>query len=127
MLYASLAFGTEPWKLNLRSNEAQLNIKLDLYSESINVPGMDMFGPMNGYLSGKGVYGTWMVTSFKIKNNKKATIRFSNDFGSEAQEIVLTQETDSTYIMEIPERVVIKKVVGKKLAPIPNKISLKVQ
>lgn len=114
----------EPWKLQLTNKEEQVNLKLDLYEESIDVPGMELFGPMNGYLAGKGVYGTWMVTSFQIKNDKEATLRLSNDQGSETQSILLTWQNDSTYLMELQNGVVVKKVVNKKLVKIPAKITL---
>ncbi len=114
----------EPWKLQLTNKEEQVDLKLDLYEESIDVPGMELFGPMNGYLAGKGVYGTWMVTSFQIKNDKEATLRLSNDQGSETQSILLTWQNDSTYLMELQNGVVVKKVVNKKLVKIPAKITL---
>ena len=117
----------EPWKLQLTNKEEQVNLKLDLYEESIDVPGMELFGPMNGYLAGKGVYGTWMVTSFQIKNDKEATLRLSNDQGSETQSILLTWQNDSTYLMELQNGVVVKKVVNKKLVKIPGKITLLVK
>lgn len=117
----------EPWKLQLTNKEEQVDLKLDLYEESIDVPGMELFGPMNGYLAGMGVYGKWMVTSFQIKNDKVATLRLSNDQGSETQAILLTWQNDSTYLMELQNGVVVKKVVNKKLVKIPGKITLLVK
>lgn len=113
-----------PWKMQLTNKEEQMDLKLDLYEESIDVPGMELFGPMNGFLAGKGVYGTWMVTSFQIKNEKEATLRLSNDQGSETQSIQLTWQNDSTYLMELKDGVVVKKVVNKKLVKIPARIVL---
>ncbi|MBP5514729.1 MAG: hypothetical protein J6Y04_08150 [Bacteroidaceae bacterium] len=113
-----------PWKMQLTNKEEQMDLKLDLYEESIDVPGMELFGPMNGFLAGKGVYGTWMVTSFQIKNEKEATLRLSNDQGSETQSIQLTWQNDSTYMMELKDGVVVKKVVNKKLVKIPARIVL---
>lgn len=80
----------EPWKLRLDNSDEGVYLHIDLYEESIPVPGMEMFGPMNGYLNGKGVYGVWSVTSFDIKDDKVATLRLSNDLGSETQSIRLT-------------------------------------
>ena len=83
-------------------------LHLDLYEESVNVPGMEMFGPMNGYMNGN-VYGIWMITSSKIENEKTATFRLSNDLGSETQEVKLTVENDSTYSLEQQEERLSKK------------------
>ena len=115
----------EPWKLNLENKEEELSLKLDLYEESIEVPGMEMFGPMNGYAAGKGLYGTWMITSFEIKNDKGAMLRLSNDQGSETQSVKLTWQTDSTLLMELEGGVVMKRAVNKKLVKIPAKMVLK--
>ena len=82
---------------------------------------MEMFGPMFGYLTGD-IYRLWIATSAKIESDKKATIRLSNDLGSETQEVELSIKNDSTYIFEQKDGVVIKKVVKKKLVKIPSKL-----
>ena len=38
----------------------KVTLTIDLHEESIEVPGMEMFGPMNGYLGGN-IYGGWAV------------------------------------------------------------------
>lgn len=117
----------EPWKLHLYNKEERMELHIDLYEESIDVPNMEMFGPMNGYLGGGGVYGKWMVTSFKIKDDHVATLRVSNDLGSETQSIQLTWLNDSTYAMDLQGGVVVKKVVNKKLAKVPAKVLMSVK
>lgn len=87
---------------------------------------MEMFGPMNGYLGGYGIYGVWSVTSFEIKDDKTAFLRMSNDLGSETQQIRLTQQTDSTYLMELQGGVVVKKAVNRKLIKIVPKMELSI-
>lgn len=111
----------KPFKVTLYSKEEKLNLVLDLYEETVEVPGMEMFGPMQGYLNGN-VYGTWMVTSSEVKNGKKALIRLSNDLGSETQEVELTRENDSTYCFRQLNGAVIKRAVNRKLIKIPSKI-----
>ena len=44
--------GGQPWKLQLHCPEEKIDLHLDLYEESIEVPGMETFGPMNMSLSG---------------------------------------------------------------------------
>ena len=116
-----------PWKLRLENNADKVLLHIDLYEESVDVPGMEFLGPMNGYLGGKGVYGVWMVTSFEIVDEKNATIRVSNDLGSETQQIKLTCTNDSTYQMELQNGVVVKKAVNRKLVKIPSKFEMKVK
>lgn len=106
------------------NKEHQLNLKIDLYEESVNVPGMEMFGPMNGYVNGKGVYNVWYITQVDVQSDEKAIIRVSNDLGSEAQAIELTFLNDSTLHFKQIDGNVIKKVVGKKLQKIPVEMDL---
>ena len=118
-----LVFGQQTFKADLSCKEENLHLVIDLYAESINVPGMEMFGPMHGYLNGN-VYGIWSITSAKVINENNALIRLSNDQGSETQEVNLTK-TDDQYIFEQVDGVSIKKVVGKKLVKIPKKLIFK--
>ena len=121
------AWGSEPWKLWLGNAEEKVVLRIDLNEETVTVPGMEMFGPQNGYLGGPGVYGVWTVTSFKVESDKTATLRLSNDLGSETQSIVLTQQTDSTYLMELKGGVVVKRAVNRKLVKIPQKMELHIE
>ena len=121
-LSAVWAGAQRPFKCSLHDLENKINLHIDLYEESINVPGMEMFGPMNGYMNGN-VYGIWMVTSCKVEDEKTATLRLSNDLGSETQQVRLTVENDSTYQFEQEDGAVIKKVVNRKLVKIPKKLT----
>lgn len=116
--------GQQAFKVSLSCKEENLHLTIDLYEESINVPGMEMFGPMHGYLNGN-VYGIWTITSSKIINENNALIRLSNDQGSETQEVKLTKNNDQ-YIFEQVDGVSIKKVVGRKLVKIPKKLIFKI-
>ncbi len=120
-LLSGKAVAQSTFKGTFVSREEKLNLVLDLYQESVEVPGMEMFGPMHGYLNGN-VYGVWSVTSAAVKDARTAVLRLSNDLGSETQEVRLTQTSDSTYLFEQVDGVVIKKVVKKKLVKIPSKI-----
>lgn len=97
-------------------------LDVDLHKESIEVPGMEMFGPMHGYLGGD-IYGVWAVTSFRLGKGK-ATLRLSNDLGSETQEAELTQTNDSTYLLKLTGTVVVKKAEGRKLHKIPSSLKM---
>lgn len=124
LAFFPLCKAAEPWRLHLQNTDEGVILKMDLYEESVDVPGMEMFGPMNGFLGGKGVYGVWMVTSFDIKDDKSVTLRLSNDLGSETQAVRLTQQSDSVYLMELLNGVVVKKAVNRKLIKIPAAIKL---
>lgn len=116
-----LASEAKPWKVALECAKEGTLLTIDLYEETVDVPGMDMFGPMNGYLGGK-IFGVWMITSFKVENETQATIKLSNDLGSETQTCLLTIQPDSTYLLELKGGVVVKRVVGKKLEKVVSKM-----
>ena len=86
---------------------------------------MEMFGPMNGYLGGN-IYGVWTVTSFKIQDDKIATLRLSNDLGSETQRVTLTQQSDSIYTLHFDGTNVVKRAIGRKLVKIPAELKMKI-
>lgn len=122
-VYSIVIMAQQNFKGSLSCKEENLHLTIDLYEESINVPGMEMFGPMHGYLNGN-VYGIWSITSAKIVNATTALIRLSNDQGSETQEVKLTKNDDQ-YIFEQVDGVCIKKVEGRKLVKIPKKLIFK--
>lgn len=119
-VFSIATMAQQAFKGSLSCKEENLHLTIDLYEESINVPGMEMFGPMHGYLNGN-VYGIWSITSAKIVNATTALIRLSNDQGSETQEVKLTKNDDQ-YIFEQVDGVCIKKVEGRKLVKIPKKL-----
>jgi len=123
LLSTSLTAGNL-FKGRFKNIENQLNLHIDLYEESLSVPGLEMFGPMHGYVNGQGVYNVWYITKVELKGEDKAVIRVSNDLGSEAQAIELTFLNDSTLHFKQIEGNVIKKVVGKKLQKIPVEMTL---
>ena len=47
-LYNICVQGDTPWKLSLTCPEEKIDLVIDLYEESVEVPTMEMFGPMNG-------------------------------------------------------------------------------
>lgn len=117
-----LSHASEPWKLSLIDRDESIVLKIDLQEESIMVPGMEIFGPMHGYLGGN-VYGVWTITSFKLKKDK-AILRMSNDLGSETQEVELTQFNDSTYTLKLVGTVLVKRAVGNKLHKIASTLRM---
>lgn len=117
-----LSHASEPWKLSLIDRDESIVLKIDLQEESIMVPGMEIFGPMHGYLGGN-VYGVWTITSFKLKKDK-AILRMSNDLGSETQEAELTQFNDSTYTLKLVGTVLVKRAVGNKLHKIASTLRM---
>lgn len=115
----------EPFRGRFVAQDVDIKMVLDLYSESVDVPGLEMFGPLNGYLKGKDLYCTWYVSTIKKCDAQKAFVHFSNDLGSETQSVELTWEEDSILTMREVDGAVLKKVVGKKLVKLPTTFKFK--
>lgn len=111
-----------PWKGTWLCKNENIKLTIDLYEESVEVPGMELFGNMNGYMNGN-IYGVWTVTSCEIKDDAHAILRLSNDLGSETQECLMTQENDSVCKLELKGTTVVKRVEKKKLVKISSTLS----
>ncbi len=68
-----------------------------------------------------------MITSFKIQDDKTATIKLSNDLGSETQKATLTQQSDSIYALHLDGTVVVKRVVDRKLVKVLSDFKMRLQ
>ena len=123
---AGLLWAEGPWKIHLHCPEEKIDLRLDLYEESIEVPGLEAFGPMNGYMDGN-IYGVWYVVGFDIKDDKHATVTIANDLGSEDQKLTLAQTSDSTYQLKFLGYNTVKRAQGKKLVKIPSELIMKRQ
>ena len=117
----------EPFKGTFSSKELGLKMVIDLYAESVEVPGMEMFGPLNGYINGTGLYRTWYVSTIKQADKDKAIVHFSNDLGSETQTVELTMQGDSLLHFRAVGSCVMKKAVGKKLVKIQTEFDMQRQ
>lgn len=115
---------SEPWRGRFVGEDLRANLVIDLYEESVEVPDMEMFGPMHGYLNGSDVYRMWYVTRAEITDSLHARIRVSNDLGSEAQAIELSFSNDSTLVMRLVDGISIKRVVKSKLQRLPEYVTL---
>ena len=123
LAFAAALAGQQPWKLRLTSPEEKVNLTLDLYEESIEVPGLEAFGPMNGYMDGN-IYGVWYVVGFDIKDDRHANLTIANDLGSEDQKLTLTQTSDSTFLLKFQGYNAMKRAQGKKLVKIPSELKM---
>lgn len=124
--YAISAMAQDGFTGNFLCKETGLRLHLDLNNESIEIPGMSFLGETHGYLDGttnNHVYGVWMLIRHSVEGNK-AKLRFTNDIGSDSQDIVLTLVNDSTLEYNAVGSNSIRKVEGRKLVKIPASMTL---
>lgn len=108
------------------SEETGIQLHLDLEEETIEVPGLSFIGPTHGYLDGKTnnhVYGTWMLVKFSVEGNK-AKLRFTNDIGSDSQDIVLVYNDDDKIDYNTTGGNCIRKVENRKLVKTQSSTTL---
>ena len=113
----------KPFKGHFVNRENNVHLYMDLYEESLTAPGYGLLGNVPGYINGN-VYGTWLMVSHKVKSDRKATLRFSNDLGSDAQTIEIEILNDSTLSYRATGSAVIKKVVNRKFVKIPTQFQM---
>ncbi len=121
VLFAFSVHAQRPFEGHFFSKELGVNMYLNLYEENISVPGFSFLGKMHGYMR-DGIYGTWMITKCSIKGNK-AKIRFSNDIGSDSQDVEFTQLSDSTYHYHAMGGNAVKRAVGRKLVKVTDEMT----
>ena len=124
LLSASAQKTEKPFRAYLYNNEYEVFMRLDLYDESITVPGQDLYGELPGYLGKKHNSFCWLITSAKIDGNK-AELQMINDYGSEDLTATLTAENDSLYVLKQVEGSTLKVPKEGKWQKLPSKLVLK--
>lgn len=103
-------------------SQTRIRLVINLYDETVNVPGYSFIGPTHGYMSGN-LYGIWIVTSCRIHPNGSATLHLTNDQGADSQTIQLTPQPPKNMMYEAVGGNEIKRVQGRKLVKIPARIN----
>lgn len=102
-----------PFEGHFYCPETGVHMHLNLYEENIEIPNFSFLGRTHGYMNGR-IYGTWMLVKHEIKE-QTATLRFSNDIGSDTQVIEFIQNPDKTYTYQTVHGNAIRKAVGRHL------------
>lgn len=126
MLVATAQPASNPYKGTFVCKMARITLCLDAYGENIEVPGLSFLGKTNGYLSGTGVYGIWMITNCE-KQGDALRIRLSNDTGSDSQTVIFKQVNDSIFSYIAVGGNVIKKVQHRKLVKIEDTLEFQLK
>ncbi len=102
--------------------EAGITLVLNAYEENVEVPGMSFLGTTYGHLSGRGIYGLWLVWKAET-NDQSATLHFTSDTGSDHQKVKVTIP-DATHLeMQPLGSVTFKKAVGRKWVKLDSKLT----
>ena len=124
LLPASAQEIAKPFRAYLYNNDYEVFMRLDLYGESITVPGQELYGELPGYLGKKHNSFCWLITSSKIDGDK-AELQMINDYGSEDLTATLTLENDSLYVLRQVEGSTLKVPKDGKWQKLPSKLVFK--
>ena len=108
----------------LINNKYNVYLNIDLYKESIEVPGQELYGRLPGYLGVKHNSFCWLITSAKI-SKRKATLQLINDYGSEDLSAELIQENDSVYSLRQLSGSALKIPKSGKWQRLPKSLELR--
>ena len=123
-LSASAQNTDKPFRAYIYNNEYEVFMRLDLYGESITVPGQELYGELPGYLGKKNNSFCWVITSSKIKG-QTAEIQMINDYGSEDLAATLTAKNDSLYVLKQVEGSTLKVPKEGKWQKLPSTLVFK--
>ena len=98
-------------------------MRLNLYEETIPIPGQEILGNTFGYLKKSTDSRVWIVTGVTIsKDGKKADLEMINDYGSEDLNAELILNSDSTYLLRQLSGSTIKIAGKNKWIKLPKEL-----
>ena len=115
----------DAFRAYLYNNQYEVYLRINFYEQDITVPGQELYGQLPGYLGKLHNSFCWVITSCKVKNDKKAEMQLINDFGSEDLKATLTRQNDSIYILKQEEGSTIKVPRNGKWQKLPKTLELK--
>lgn len=109
------------FKTRLYNKEYDIHLVIDLYEESIYLPGQDILGKTYGYLKKTTDSRAWAIVGVNIdKKGEKAKVDIVNDYGSEDLEAEITHNADGSYTLQQLSGSTIKVVKNKKWQKLPS-------
>ena len=113
-----------PFKCIVTNNEYNVFLRLNLYEETIPIPGQEILGNTYGYLKKPIDSRVWIITGVDISaDGKKASLEMINDYGSEDLNAELIISNDSTYILRQLEGSTIKVAGKNKWIKLPKELT----
>jgi len=105
------------WQGFFTNTELNLRVQLNLYADSIDVPGLDM-ETCYGYLQGN-INGTWVILRVKELTKTTALVRAVSERGSDGQDLEFELQGDDLYL-RLKGDVELKGVKNGKYAKLPK-------
>ena len=101
------------FKGKIYNAEYDVYIEMNLYEETVTIPGQDILGAVYGYVKRNTDSRVWIIMGVKIVDDgKAASLDIVNDYGSEDLVALLRVENDGSYTLTQHEGSTMK-VAGK--------------
>ncbi len=117
MVGVATTLAAQTFKGSFRNEELKITMELDLYNDSVPVPGIDD-EYCYGYLRGN-INGMWVILRVTSVGEDKALVRAACDNGSDAQNLELTFVDDKLQVRQVDDTF-IKGIAGKKYVKLPK-------
>lgn len=109
----------QPFKGKFANSELKMNCVLNLYADSVDVPGLEGLETCYGYISGN-INGNWVILRVDKLTDDTAVARITCDRGNDATDITFQVTPDGITFSQADA--VIKTVNGNKYVKLPKKI-----
>lgn len=106
------------------NEEYSVYLRINLHDNDVDVPNHEIFGQLPGYLGKDRNSFYWLITSAKIKNERKAELSLINDYGSEDLTATLTKQNDSTFVLKQEDGSALKVPNKGKWQKLPKELTL---
>lgn len=121
----SAAQEKRPFDTTISNDEHKIQIRMNLYEKDVNVPGQDVLGAVDGYISSSQSRTTWIIVASRITGKHTAEIDVVNDYGSEDFTATIKQNSDGTYSYNKKKGSTLKFAVKGKWQKLPGTFELK--
>ena len=111
----------QKYKGHFINEELKFKMELNLYNDSILVPGMD-YEHCYGYMQGN-LNSTWVFLKIISLEDEKAVVRAVSDNGGDAQSVEIKVSDEKLTFRQIDEAN-IKTISGKKYVKLPKIVEM---
>lgn len=123
LLLSAQTNAEQPFKCIVTNNEYNVFLRLNLYEETISIPGQEILGNTYGYLKKPTDSRVWIITGVDISaDGKKASLEMINDYGSEDLNAELIISNDTTYLLRQLQGSTIKVAGKNKWIKLPKEL-----
>lgn len=125
--YVTGSFAQEkPFIGKMYDKEQDVTLEINLYEETVKIPGQDVLGEVYGYLKKNTDSRAWIVMGVKLsKDGKAAELEIINDYGSEDLNASLTLTDDGEYVLKQLSGSTMKVASRGKWVKLPKEMTFK--